>query len=168
MGKIIEAFWNICRFKIGPQDLPASSFLMLVSMLGYAIISVLVGLMDLKPVFAVLSGILDVALVAAMTQLLLWIKDMGGRFMQTFTALMGTGAILGVVAVPLLLIQMQIGDQVTFLPKVFIIALTIWNLAIVGHILRHAISAPFYVGVLLAVVYMYVSVSVMRSLFISS
>jgi len=168
MGKIIEAFWNICRFKIGPQDLPASSFLMLVSMLAYIVMSVLVGLMDLKPVSAVLSGILDVALVAAMTQLLLWIKEMGGRFMQTFTALMGTGAILGLVALPLLIIQMQLGEQSAFLPSVFIIALTIWNLAIVGHILRHAISAPFFVGVLLAVAYMYVSVSVMRSLFVTS
>lgn len=168
MGKIIEAFWKICLFRQGPQDLPASSVLMLVSMLVYAVASVLIGLLNLAPIAALLSGILDVALVAAMTQLLLWIKALGTRFQQTFTALMGTGAMLGFLALPLLYIQLQMGDQPALLPSVLTLGLMIWNLAIVGHILRHAIGAPFFVGVLLAVVFMYVSISVMRSLFVTT
>lgn len=168
MGKIIEAFWKICLFRQGPQDLPVSSVLMLASMLVYTVASVLVGLLNLSPIAALFSGVLDVALVAAMTQLLLWIKALGARFQQTFTALMGTGAILGFLALPLLYIQLQIGEQPALLPSLLTLALMIWNLAIVGHILRHAIGAPFFVGVLLAVVFMYVSISVMRSLFITT
>ena len=108
------------------------------------------------------------ALMGAMAQLLLWIRELGARFVQTFTALMGTGAIMGVLALPLLFIQLQMGEQPALIPSLLILGLMIWNLAIVGHILRHAMGAPFFVGVLLAVVFMYVSVSVMRSLFVTT
>lgn len=168
MGKIVDAFWKICLFRQGPQDVPASSTLMMLGMLAYATTSVFIGLLNLSPVAALLSGVFDMALVAAMTQLLLWIKDLGARFQQTFTALMGTGAILGLLALPLLYIQLQVGEQAALLPSVLILALVVWNLAVVGHILRHAMGAPFFVGLLLAVVFMYVSVSVMRSLFVTT
>ena len=77
---------------------------MLVSALAYGFASALVGLLSLEPIPALLSAVLDVALMGAMTQLLLWIRELGPRFQQTFTALMGTGAILGMLALPLLII----------------------------------------------------------------
>jgi len=165
MKNLIDVFWKVCLFKLKPQDLPSSSFLMLASIVAYGIASALVGLTSLPPVAAILSAVLDVALMGAMTQLLLWIRELGPRFQQTFTALMGTGAILGFLALPLFFMQMQLGDEGVVLPSLFILGLMFWNLSIIGHILRHAISAPFFVGVMLAVIYMYVSISVMRSLF---
>ena len=165
MKKVIDVFWKICLFKLAPQDLPVSSFLLLVSMLGYGLVGILVGLMSLSPGQAIISSVLDIALVGSMTQLLLWIKEMGPRFQQAFTALMGTGAIMGFLALPLVFLQVQAGDQPALLPSVMLLGLVMWSLGIVGHILRHTISAPFYVGVLLAVLYMYVSMSIMRSLF---
>ena len=168
MGKLIEAFWKICLFKLAPQDLPTSSVLMAVSALAYGIASALGNLLVLSPGAAVLSGALEVALIGAMTQLLLWIKELGARFQQTFTALMGSGAIIFLMALPLSFIQMQMGDQGAILPSVMIVVLVFWYLSVVGHILRHAISAPFFVGVLLAVIYMYVSISVIQSLFVTN
>ena len=165
MIKVINVFWRICLLKLAPQDLPASSFLLLVSMLGYGLAGVLIGLISLSPGQAFISSVLDIALIGSMTQLLLWIKEMGPRFQQAFTALMGTGAILGFLALPILFLQMQIGEQPAFIPSLMIVVMVIWSLAVVGHILRHTISAPFFVGVLLAVTYMYVSMSIMRSLF---
>ena len=165
MNKLIDAFWKICLFKLGPQDLPASSALMLISTLAYGVASMLGAMLKLSPGAAFLSGLLDAALVGAMTQLLLWIREKGARFQQTFTALMGTGAILTFLALPLVYVQLQLGDQGAVMPSILVLGLTLWYFAIIGHILRHAISAPFFVGVLLAILYMYVSTSVMRSLF---
>ncbi len=165
MEKVINVFWKICLFKLRPQDLPASSFLLLLSMLAYGLAGILVGLMSLPPGQAVISSVLDIALVGSMTQLLLWIKQMTPRFQQAFTALMGTGAILGFLALPIVFLQMQAGEQPAVLPSLMLLGLVMWSLGIVGHILRHTISAPFFVGVLLAVLYMYVSMSIMRSLF---
>ncbi len=168
MKEVIEGFWKICLLKLAPQDLPASGFLMLISTLAYMLINTIGALLILSPMQAILSAILEVALVGAMTQLLLWIKEMGARFQQTFTALMGSGAIIVALALPLSFIQMQVGEQSAVLPSVMILGLMIWNLAIVGHILRNAISSPFFVGVLLAIIYMYVLISVSRSLFLPS
>jgi len=165
MKKVIDVFWKICLFKLAPQDLPASSYLLLVATLAYGLAGILVGLMSLSPGQAFIYGVLDIALVGSMTQLLLWIKEMGPRFQQAFTALMGTGAIMGFLALPLVFLQIQAGDQPALLPSVMLLGLVMWSLGIVGHILRHTISAPFFVGVLLAVMYMYVSMSIMRSLF---
>lgn len=168
MRKVIEVFWKICLLKLGPQDLPASNFLMLISALAYTLINALGALLVLSPAQAILSAILEVALIGAMTQLLLWIKEQGARFQQTFTAMMGSGAIIVVLALPLSFIQAQAGEQGAFLPSVMILGLMFWNLTIVGHILRHAIAAPFFIGVLLAVIYMYVLISVTRSLFVTT
>ncbi len=168
MGKLIDVFWKICLFRLAPQDLPTSSFLMAASALVYGIASMLGNLLVLSPGAAVVSGMLEVALIAAMTQLLLWIKELGPRFQQTFTALMGSGAIIFIMALPLSFVQMQMGEQGAILPSVMILVLVFWHLSVVGHILRHAISAPFFVGVLLAVIYMYVSISVMQSLFVTN
>lgn len=165
MKKVIEVFWKICLFKLAPQDLPSSSYLLLVATLAYALTGIMVGLMSLSPGQAFISSVLDIALVGSMTQLVLWIKEMGPRFQQAFTALMGTGAIMGFLALPLVFLQIQAGDQPALLPSLMLLGLVMWSLGIVGHILRHTISAPFFVGVLLAVLYMYVSMSIMRSLF---
>lgn len=165
MEKIINVFWKICLFKLAPQDLPASNHLMLLSMVLYGIVSALIGLLNLTPGAAFLSAIFDIALVGAMTQLLLWIKHLTPRFQQAFTALMGSGAILGLFALPWLFLNMQMAEAPALLPSLIILGLVMWNLGIVGHILRHTISAPFYVGVLLAILFMYVSMSTMRSLF---
>ena len=167
MGKLIDAFWKICLFKLAPQDLPGSSFLMMASAGAYCVASMLGNLMVLSPGAAAVAAVLEVALVGAMTQLLLWIKELGARFQQTFTALMGSGAIVFIMALPISFVQMQMGDQGAVLPSVMILVLIFWHLSVVGHILRHAMSAPFFVGVLLAVIYMYVSISVIQSLFVT-
>ena len=167
MKNVIDVFWKICLFKLRPQDLPVSSFLLLVSTVAYAIVGLLVGLTSLSLGEALISTVLDIALVGSMTQLILWIKEMGPRFQQAFTALMGTGAIVGFLALPLAFLQMQAGEEPAVLPSVLLLGLVMWSLGIVGHILRHTISAPFFVGVMLAVMYMYVSMSIMRSLFVT-
>ncbi len=165
MKKVIDSFWKICLLKSAPQDLPASNFLLLMSVLAYGLAGIMIGMISMPPGQTFISSLLDIALVGSMTQLLLWIKDMQPRFQQAFTALMGTGAILAFLALPVLFLQIQMGEQPAFIPSLIIICMVLWNLTVVGHILRHAISAPFFVGMLLAVTYMYVSMSIMRSLF---
>ncbi len=165
MGKFIYTFWQVCTFKVGPQDLPSSNNLLFSSILAYGLVSVLIAALSLPLGQALASGVLDVALVGAMTQLLLWIRELNSRFYQTFIALMGSGAIIGFIAWPLLIMQVQAGEQAMVLPSLIIVGLMIWNVAIVAHILRHTIDSPFFVGVGMALIYMYVSVSIMNSLF---
>ena len=40
-----------------------------------------------------------------------------------------------------------------------------WSLTVSAHIFRHAISAPFYIGLLISIVFYWVSIRVLNSLF---
>lgn len=53
------------------------------------------------------------------------------------------------------------------LPTLLLLALLFWNLVVVGHILRHALSTNLGMGAVLATVYMYVSLSIIKILFFS-
>lgn len=48
---------------------------------------------------------------------------------------------------------------------IFLTFLLLWHLAVVGHILRHALAIPFFYGVALAFGYVVISYQVMMALF---
>lgn len=149
--------------RTAPQDLPSSRFLLTLTLSVYALIGICVSLLTLGPVASVISAFVDMGVLIGLTQLVLWIKDLGPRFTQTATALAGTGAIITLIALPFLVVQSQVGEDARFLPSVVVLVLMVWNLNIVGHILCHALSAKKWVGLGLAIVYMYVSISVFRA-----
>ena len=97
-----------------------------------------------------------------MTYLLLWMRLKPGRYQQTLTALAGGGTILALIAWPLLLWQQQSGSSVASL---LLWVFFFWNLGVFGHIIRHALSTHFAVGVLLALLYMFISYKISAILF---
>ncbi len=46
-----------------------------------------------------------------------------------------------------------------------LLGLVIWSLVVTGHVLRRALSAPLIVGVLIAIVFYWVAISVQDALF---
>ncbi len=165
MLQIIEALWKVCLMRVAPQDLPSSKFLLWAAAAAYALIGSLISLLTLGPIAAVLSAVVDTGVLLGLTMLVLWIKDTGERYTQTATALAGSGAILMGIALPLLILQAKLGVDGNTLPSLLVLVLMVWNLNVVGHILRHALDTKFFVGLLLSVVYLYVSISVFRAFF---
>ncbi len=169
MNSYLETFWKICRFRLGPQDLPASQSLFVVTLLLYVLISTIISGFELAPGPALLSALVEVALLLAMLRMILWVRDFWPRYQQTAIALLGTGALFGFVAVPLMWWQLQYQDQdpmQAFAPSLLVFGLFMWNVAVVGHILRHTLNTPFYVGVAISLLYTYVSVTILRALFV--
>ena len=113
------------------------------------------------------AALLDTVSMEAFTVAALWVPSFMHRFTQTLTALAGSGAILGVVALPVLLWQKQIGgaDTGITLPTLLILLWTAWNIVEVGHVLRHALSTLFAFGIALSVVYMYIASRLAQVLF---
>jgi hypothetical protein len=165
MYAILNSFWKICLLRLAPQDLPTSSLLLALSLLMYVLSSIVVGLVNMSPLSALLSGVVDVLIVAGLTFLLLWVRDLGVRYMQTLTALAGSGTILAVFAAPVLWWQVQQPDVLPMVSTMLMMALLTWNLVVVGHVLRHAITTKLYLGILIALVYLYVAISIISSLF---
>lgn len=169
MNSLIETFWNVCRFRLGPQDLPASQALFIGTLLLYVLMSTIISGFEMAPERALLSAIVEVALMLGMTRMMLWVRDLWPRFQQTSTALLGTGILFGFVAVPLMWWQSQYEKPMdAFVPSLLIFILFVWSVAVTGHILRHALNTPFYVGVLLSLLYTYVSITILRAIFVTS
>lgn len=164
---LIRAWFDICLLRAAPQDLPASSLLLALSLGCYALISVLVSLGSYGLAGAVQLALLDLGLLAVFVLSLLYLQDKTARINQTLAALAGTGSLLGVFALPLVwwLQPDQQPGQVPVLLTFFWMLLLVWNLLVMAHIMRHALSSTFPVGLGVSLLYVLVSMQVIAALF---
>jgi len=166
MHLLIKQFFAICLFRSGPQDLPTSKFLLLLSLLAYTLVGLLLALnkATLPESLAMVS--VDLALLTGLSWLLLWIRVLGHRYTQTLTALAGCGAILALCAWPLLLWQQASGnDSVIMLAALLMWLWFFWQIMVFSHIISQALSVPLFIGTFLALVYMFISYSIAQTLF---
>lgn len=165
---VLQRFIEICLLRAAPQDLPASRFLAAIALGLYGAVGLVLGLRNVGFGQAVLAVALDIGLLAGLLFLLLWIRQLLNRYLQALTALLGTGAVLEVVVAPLLLWQESWPAGAATPAMVAGSALfwlwLLWGLVVVGHILRHTLSTVFPVGVMLGLLYMFVSFSIMNRL----
>jgi hypothetical protein len=144
---LLRAFGGICSFQLAPQDLPRSSALLMVTTLGNMGLSVIIYGLESSFGQAIFKALLETAVLFALTFVLLFLLSYGRRLIQTMTALMGCGTLLGAVA----LLTMVLAPV---LPPELGLALLrvnfLLNLLVIAHILRHAIGTWFLVGLLFA------------------
>jgi hypothetical protein len=86
------------------------------------------------------------------TWLVLLIMQKPARLMQTLTALAGTGAMLGLLGMPLMLqaSRTPAGSEPAAALVMGWLALLVWSIAVQAHIFRHALSSWYGVGLLVA------------------
>lgn len=158
LDKLISAFWGMCRLKVAPQDLPVSSVLLGLAIAAYAVTSLFAAALQLPFEKAVLAAALDVGLLGTLSYLVLWIRMLTPRWTQTMTALAGTGAVIAVFMLPFIFWQANATTSETaFVPTVALLGCMIWDMFIIGHIMRHALNVPMLLGGTLAAVYIYIS-----------
>jgi hypothetical protein len=84
----------------------------------------------------------------------LYLMELEGRFLRTATAMFGAEAVINL---PVLMVEMLLlGEEISgikALAGLLRLLLLFWNLAVIGHILKHALDIRFAVGVVIAVVY---------------
>lgn len=156
MKKLLNLFVDICLLRATPQDLPASAFLFLLTAV-FGLISgtiVIVGSVGaLVP--ALLAQFFDLALLALMLRLGLFLLKKQQRFFQSATALFGSGVLINLITMPLqLLMGSDPADSlIGELGVLFYLVLMIWSLVIIAHILRHSFDIRFGRGLMLAIGY---------------
>lgn len=165
---LITFFVELCLLRRPPQDLPASETLFAIVMLADLVVGGMVGIAaGLSWWTSLLQGVAEIllmltALYVALTQL-----KLGARFLQSATALFGSGALLGLVAIPLLGLN-PTGSQETDLAALgafLLLGLVIWGILVTGHILRHAFAITLGQGAAIAVAFQIIVVSLVTSLF---
>jgi len=166
--KLFKLLFEICRFQANPQDLPSSYLLKFLAIASYALVSLISALLSQAPAFALLSVFVDTAMLLGLGYGGLWVRNLSGRTTQTITALAGTGALIGLVGMPVLAWIQHTANNPPVLATSMLLALIIWNVGVVGHILRHALSLPIWAGMGISMFYIYTSIRVMSVLYIAS
>jgi hypothetical protein len=167
MLQLIRAWFDICRLRAGPQDLPASGFLLGLSLCCYALVSFLVASPSSGIMGAVQLATVDTGMLVVFATSILYLQSKTERINQTLSALAGSGSLMGMLALPLVLLvdPGQPADQLSALLTGLWLLLLIWNLLVMAHIMRHALSASFAVGLGAAVLYALVSMQIVVTLF---
>jgi len=165
---IVDPFIQICLLRQGPQDLPTSGILLAIALAAHTLMAVLFAAVYESAVRALLSGTLDTVLLAVLTGTVLYVQGRNARLVQTLTALAGTGAIITLISLPVsgwFLGADPESREGGLAIMLLLLILVFWSIAVVGHIFRHALSAPYFVGLVLAIVFYGISFSVFRVLF---
>lgn len=147
---VLRTFVGICTFQLAPQDIPRSSALLLVSTLCNVALSMTICWFESSFGYAMFKAVLESGMLFVLTFTLLSLMSYRRRLMQTMTALMGTEAVLGGVALLTMLLA-------PILPTPLALAVLyvnfVLNLLVIAHILRHALGTWFLVGLLFAMGY---------------
>jgi len=153
--QLSAAFVDIALHRRGPEDLPASQFLLGLVLVAYLLVSfVALAVMSATTADVILT-LVELVTDLGVVFLLLQFFQKAGRFLQTATAMVGTGAVLSLILVPLLHWDEVLAAPPTELttPRLLILLLFVWSLDIAGFIVSRALGKPYIVGVSIVVVY---------------
>ena len=153
MWQTVSQFFRIVLLKSPPQDLPASTGVLYLSVM----MAFLVGVMRYAIVgggyWSLLRSVLEVAVPGAILFFILTCFKLPARFNQSFSALCGSSAIIYLLALPVLPAFYAAASNDSYDLSVYlIIALDVWSLVVVAYILKHTLDVGFVTGVSLAIV----------------
>lgn len=141
--------------RAGPQDLPASAFLLRIMLA----LNILVGTLVSLPLSgfdrAAMEVILDIVLLAILLYAGLQWRGLTERFAQIFIALMGTGIVFGMLMMPVVY-QLVAANAVNESAPVAALVwwgIVFWNITIFAHILRHGFTIHLAYAFVLAIGY---------------
>ncbi len=162
MYALIKLFFDIAVLEKGPQDIPASPWLLRLLIPIYMAVNFLILLLSSEAVNALLQVIVEVALIILFSWCILFYTGKLPRFQQTTTALLGTDTLISLFAFPAIATLIGLGSA---LALVVVVLLMLWHWVVTGHIFRHALSQPLIFGLGIAFLYIVVSYQVMAFLF---
>ncbi len=167
ISTISKAFLDICLLKKGPQDLPKSTVLLVLCLFMYTLMDVLLTVQSRPFVDALMVSLVDAGFLLGVTSLILRQHQKLDRWHQTLTSLFGTGVILGIFIFPLVFggIQNQYEAWLQQIIVVLFLIMVVWNVAVLAHIVRHAISTSMGIGIMIAILYIWMSSLLITMLF---
>lgn len=157
MSELLRLLVGICLRRLGPQDLPHSVPLLRGLLLAGVGLQVLFSLL-LRDGIAPERLLLSVLLTLGLPWLVLRWRQRGERYVQTLSALLGTGILFSLAMAPLLWFSVGMPAPSPDVPptplQAFVsigaICLVAWKIAVDGHIWRHALNWPMALGVMLS------------------
>ena len=156
MTVLLRALAGIALLRQDPSVLPASIVLVVLTGVAYVAASAASSWLVIHDGHWFGRAILDLVSTVALCWLLLAATRRGHRYRQTLAAVLGTAVLLSPLAIAL---QWLLDFEGTaYLIKVLawaaLLAVVIWSLLIVGHILRSALEVGYLTSIALALTWL--------------
>ena len=155
---------SIAVFRRGPDAIPYSPSLLLFAVLAAVLVAWL-SILPLELAFnLVLPRLLVASLIAAgATALLTRLFRVRERLLQTLTALFGAGAVIGLVDIPISMLEQS--DTSAELVGYLILLRLGWELVVIGHILKSTLGIGQWAATGLALAIFILQLSTIVALF---
>ncbi len=157
MLDLLRVFVDIALWRRGPQHLPASGLLLLITAAVYCALTLAFGSIVSRPEDRLeMRTALELGLGIGWIWLMLALFGRSQRFFQTATAILGTTALLTPLVLGLQGGLVRLGQtHVLTVPLLFgLLTVVVWYLLITAHILRSALEVSLFVAILLTLLYM--------------
>lgn len=161
---LIRLFLDVALFNKGPQDVPASLFLFGVVLAANLTVGVGLALLDIDLLEGIGQSLAGMAMLGGFLWGSLYFGGKSSRYLQTATAAFGCDTLVSAVALPFLFWSRLTGEG-RGVVELVILLLLLWQVAVIGHVLRHALSSSYAAGFALAFIYTVGSVRLMMELF---
>jgi hypothetical protein len=152
---LLKVFWGISVLKTKPQEIPRSAVLLALTATINFLISIAITevSIDLPLSTVLLLSTAEISIISGLTATLLIFQKKESRLIQSITALLGAGAIIGLVVLILFAVLPEI-------PAILRLTIFFWNLIVVAFVLHHALEFPMAGTFLISVAYTYVIMQV--------
>lgn len=139
MQKVILKLFEICSFRAGPQDLPASAWLLRLVIVGSILVDSIVGVAFGKMQQAIAESLLALSVAAIALYAALHWQGKTARFLQSFTAINGAGLLISILALPLFFAMGRASVTGEPLANYVVVGLffLVWQVGVFAHIIRH-------------------------------
>ncbi len=178
MIKLLTVFWNIILRKSGPEEVPDSNFLLVVTFIFFLLSQVLVGFKMYGGAVSLFFQLLflDTVLLIIWLRAILQLSGKLERFRQSLTALFGTGTLFNFILSPFILSyapyleqltssdELQITAELPMPALLSILIIAIWSVLVMGHIYSRATSKSRAIGIGLALMYSFINFMISTSL----
>ncbi len=150
MNAILKLYWQICRFRAGPEDIPPAITLTMLTLLLYAALNFVVRVVfgELSVTYSVASLLVITGFWSGVVYSVLLFKRLTARFQQTFTAMLGTDVLLSMISLPLVLIASRFSpdSSLVALASAFWLLIFIWDVLVKGFIFHRAFNVSPLLG----------------------
>ena len=154
--QFLRIFVDIVLWRRGPEDLPVSNLLLVISAAAYVAVSVVqLALLGETAATWFFFVVVDPLLLAAWVWLVLKLFGHAERFVQTAAAVFGTGAVLGLfLYLPLQLIVTGLGEAPSSgMAQVFGLLLVVAFALVTGRIIKLATDSGMFTGIAVSLTY---------------
>ncbi|MCK4742322.1 MAG: hypothetical protein KAT25_00730 [Sulfuriflexus sp.] len=167
MQTLIFRFFDICLLRAGPQDIPASLFLLRLVVVLSVIVGVFLNLQTEGFSQSLMISLFNVVWLTAFLYFSLQLRGKLPRFKQSIIAMMGTNVILGLLIMPFmyhLVAAEAAGESAPFAFQLFLLLL-VWDITVFAHIIRHSLDIRLGYGFVISLGYLILSWWVIEMIF---